>query len=154
MLASRYGVPASKLVLAPFFAPPSPYDPAASMEGRAGAAAAAAAAAAAGTSYTATAAAAPPFEERKHFLMIGNWRHLPNLDSARWACNEVWPALRQALAPEHRDAELHLYGAYAAGAAQQLHKPVSMGKQGMRQGACGPTLFAQRSLGSRRAGVS
>lgn len=131
MLVSRYGVPASKLVLAPFFAPPSPYDPAASMEGRAGAAAAAAAAAAAGTSYTAAAAAAaPPFEQRKHFLMIGNWRHPPNLDSARWACNEVWPALRQALAPEHRDAELHLYGAYAAGAAQQLHKPVSRGKRG------------------------
>ncbi len=114
MLAGRFGVPTSKLVLAPFFAQPSPYDPMATTEGQAGAPAAGAAA---GT--------APPFEQRKHFLMIGNWRHPPNLDSARWACSEVWPALRQSLPPEHRDAELHLYGAYAAGAAQQLHKPVS-----------------------------
>jgi len=46
--------------------------------------------------------------------MIGNWRHPPNLDSARWACEEVWPALRAALPPQLRDsAELHLYGAYA-----------------------------------------
>lgn len=98
LLSTHYGVPASKLALAPFFAPPSPHAPP---------------------------AAAPCFDDRKHFLMIGNWRHPPNLDSARWACSEVWPALRAALPPEHRDAELHLYGAYAAGAAQQLHKPVS-----------------------------
>ncbi|PRW59577.1 glycosyl transferase [Chlorella sorokiniana] len=113
LLAGHYGVPASKLVLAPFFAPPSPFDPAAASTA-AGAEAAAAAP---------EAVPAPPFEQRKHFLMIGNWRHPPNLDSARWACSEVWPALRQSLPPEHRDAELHLYGAYAAGAAQQLHKP-------------------------------
>lgn len=135
MLVRHYGVPASKLVLAPFFAPPSPYDQQAAGGAQAAAAAAAgqssaAEAAAPGQSSTAAAArggsaTCPPFHERRHFVMIGNWRHPPNLDSARWACSELWPALRAALpAGEREHAELHLYGAYAAGAAQQLHRPV------------------------------
>lgn len=57
--------------------------------------------------------------------MIGNWRHPPNLDSARWAATEIWPQLRAALPEGHQDAELHMYGSYASGAAQQLHRPVS-----------------------------
>lgn len=143
MLSDRYGIPASKLVLAPFFAPPSPFDPDA----------AAGAAAAAGVP---AATAAPPFEHRKHFLMIGNWRHPPNLDSARWACAEIWPTLRQSLPPEHRDAELHLYGAYAAGAAQQLHKPVSgvhhgqdTGGVSVRSAAASGSPLWVRTTGSR-----
>ena len=107
MLTRLYGVPAEKLALAPFFAPHSPH---------------ALTAAAAGPAS----AACLPHEARQHFCMIGNWRHPPNLDSARWACAEVWPALRAALPPEQRaTAKLHLYGAYPAGAAQQLHRPVS-----------------------------
>ena len=105
LLIGHYGVPASKVVLAPFFAPPSPHT---SVAGAAG-----------------PDQACPSHAERKHFLMIGNWRHPPNLDSARWACSEIWPALRAALPSEHRDAQLHMYGSYAAGAAQQLHRPVS-----------------------------
>ena len=105
LLTQHCGVPASKLALAPFFAPPSPH---------------------------AAVGGGPAFAERRHIAMIGNWRHPPNLDSARWACSEVWPALRAALPPEHRDAELHLYGAYAAGAAQQLHRPVSA-RHGQRE---------------------
>lgn len=82
-----------------------------------------------------SAAVCPPFRERRHFVMIGNWRHPPNLDSARWACSELWPALRAALpAGERERAELHLYGAYAAGAAHQLHRPVSCSVT-MRTGA-------------------
>ncbi|KAL4429361.1 hypothetical protein ABPG77_005135 [Micractinium sp. CCAP 211/92] len=147
MLVRHYGVPASKLVLAPFFAPPSPYDQQAAGGAQAAAAAAAgqssaAAAAAPGQSSTAAAArggsaACPPFHERRHFVMIGNWRHPPNLDSARWACSELWPALRAALpAGEREHAELHLYGAYAAGAAQQLHRP----KEGVRMMGFAPSL--------------
>jgi hypothetical protein len=109
LLTQHYGIPASKLVLAPFFAPPSPYAPRP---------------AATDAEHS---SACPPFAERRHLLMIGNWRHPPNLDSARWTCSEVWPALKAALPPEHRQGvELHMYGAYPAGAAQQLHRPVSV----------------------------
>jgi hypothetical protein len=112
MLTQQYGVPASKLCLAPFFAPPSPHAPAAPP----------ASGSSSGSSDEGQ--RCPAYHEREHFLMIGNWRHPPNLDSARWACREVWPALRAALPPQHRGAQLHLCGAYAGGAAQQLHRPV------------------------------
>jgi hypothetical protein len=106
LLRHHYGVPASKLVLAPFFAAASPFaqkvqSPAAAAGQR-----------------------CPDHHERKHVMMIGTWRHPPNLDSARWACSEVWPLLREELGEQHRDVELHLYGSYSAGAAQQLHRPV------------------------------
>ncbi|EFN54125.1 hypothetical protein CHLNCDRAFT_9200, partial [Chlorella variabilis] len=116
LLIGHYGVPASKVVLAPFFAPPSPHT---SVAGAAG-----------------PDQACPSHAERKHFLMIGNWRHPPNLDSARWACSEIWPALRAALPSEHRDAQLHMYGSYAAGAAQQLHRP----KEGVHMKGFAPSL--------------
>ena len=96
MLAGeRYGVPRSKLVLAPFFAPPS--------------------------AHAAAEAAASTFAERQHVLMIGNFRHPPNLDSVRWAATEVWPLVRRVMP----HIELHVFGAYPTGAAQQLHNPVS-----------------------------
>lgn len=122
MLTRHYGVPASKLALAPFFAPPSLH---AQPEEQASAAAVPAAAPAG--SPGGGGAVSLPFHERRHFIMIGNWRHPPNLDSARWACSELWPVLRAALPAGERDCtELHLYGAYAAGAAQQLHRPVRL----------------------------
>ncbi len=31
-------------------------------------------------------------------MSIGNWRHAPNMDAAAWACREVWPRMRDALA--------------------------------------------------------
>lgn len=31
-------------------------------------------------------------------MSIGNWKHAPNLDAAVWACQEVWPRIRRALA--------------------------------------------------------
>ena len=50
----------------------------------------------------------PSFEERRHFVSIGNFRHPPNADALRWLRAEIWPKIRKDL-PE---AELHLYGAY------------------------------------------
>ncbi|KAL4458640.1 hypothetical protein ABPG75_013505 [Micractinium tetrahymenae] len=141
MLTRHYGVPASKLVLAPFFAPPSPHARTATGEGAPAAAAAAAlgvgSTEAAGPGGAGGTVACPPFHERRHFVMIGNWRHPPNLDSARWACSELWPALCAALPPGEREGvELHLYGAYAVGAAQQLHRP----KEGVRMLGFAPSL--------------
>ena len=49
------------------------------------------------------------YEDRKHFAMIGNFRHPPNVDAMHWLRQDIWPLVRQQL-PE---AEVHIYGAYA-----------------------------------------
>ncbi|MBI3557752.1 MAG: glycosyltransferase [Deltaproteobacteria bacterium] len=51
---------------------------------------------------------APAFEQRAHFVSIGNFRHLPNADGVRWLKERIWPAIRKEL-PE---VEAHVYGAY------------------------------------------
>ncbi len=100
-------MPGHKLALAPFFAPRSPYAPGAAQQ-----------------------QPSPGFAARSHFMMIGNFKHPPNMDSVEWACQEVWPLVRSALASSGGGAgpppELHIYGSYAPGsAAQRLHRPVS-----------------------------
>lgn len=57
------------------------------------------------------------FEERQHFVSIGNFRHEPNWDVVRYLKESIWPKIRKAL-PE---AELHVYGAYPPKKATQLH---------------------------------
>ncbi|MBC2602984.1 glycosyltransferase [Puniceicoccus vermicola] len=59
------------------------------------------------------------YEDRKDFVMIGNYLHAPNWDAVRWCCAEIWPILRQQLP----DAALHLYGSYEPGKARQLENP-------------------------------
>jgi O-antigen biosynthesis protein len=59
----------------------------------------------------------PSFEQRNHFLFIGNFRHEPNWDAVLWLKYQIWPKIRQAL-PE---AELHIYGAYPPPKATELH---------------------------------
>lgn len=58
-----------------------------------------------------------PFEQRQHFVSIGNFRHEPNWDAVRYLKEKVWPLIRRQL-PE---AELHVYGAYPPKKATQLH---------------------------------
>lgn len=58
-----------------------------------------------------------PYQERKHFASIGNFRHAPNWDSVLWLKQQVWPKIRKQL-PE---AELHIYGAYPPKKATDLH---------------------------------
>jgi hypothetical protein len=60
-----------------------------------------------------------PFEDRAHFLSIGNFRHAPNWDAVLWMKNAVWPLIRQQLP----GAQLHLYGAYTPPKAAALHNP-------------------------------
>jgi len=61
----------------------------------------------------------PRFEQRQHFVFIGNFRHAPNWDSVLWLKESIWPAIRQQL-PR---AELHVYGAYPAKKVTNLHNP-------------------------------
>lgn len=57
------------------------------------------------------------FEERAHFLSIGNFRHAPNWDAVLWMKNTIWPLIRQQLP----SAQLHIYGAYTPPKATALH---------------------------------
>ena len=59
----------------------------------------------------------PTYEQRRHFVTIGNFRHAPNWDSVLYLKNTIWPKIRS----EIKDAELHIYGSYLPKKAQQLH---------------------------------
>lgn len=59
----------------------------------------------------------PGFEQRAHFLTIGNFRHAPNWDAVLWLKESLWPRIREQL-PR---AELHIYGAYPPPKATALH---------------------------------
>ncbi|KOY51400.1 glycosyltransferase [Polaribacter dokdonensis] len=56
------------------------------------------------------------FEERRHFVFIGNFFHKPNVDAVITLKKEIWPTIRKAI-PE---AEMHIYGAYINQQIQQL----------------------------------
>jgi glycosyltransferase involved in cell wall biosynthesis len=57
------------------------------------------------------------FEQRQHFISIGNFRHEPNWDAVLWLKQSIWPLIRQQLP----HTELHIYGAYPPQKATQLH---------------------------------
>ncbi len=57
------------------------------------------------------------FEERKHFVFIGNFFHKPNVDAVITLKKEIWSEIREYL-PE---AEMHIYGAYVNQQIQELH---------------------------------
>jgi glycosyltransferase involved in cell wall biosynthesis len=61
----------------------------------------------------------PGFNEREHFLSIGNFRHAPNWDAVQWMKAAVWPLIRARLP----HAQLHIYGAYTPPKATALHNP-------------------------------
>lgn len=63
--------------------------------------------------------ALPTYEQRQHFVSIGNFRHAPNWDAVLQLKQTLWPAIRKQL-PQ---AELHIYGAYPPPKATQLHNP-------------------------------
>lgn len=84
-----------------------------------------------------------PFEARRGFCFLGNFRHPPNLHGVRWLLVELWPAVRKALPA----AELHLYGAYPP-AEISRHK----GEKGIF--AHGPVADHRAALRSHRALLS
>jgi len=59
-----------------------------------------------------------PYNERTHFMTIGNFRHAPNWDSVL-QLQKIWPQVRKQLP----DAELHIYGSYPPPKATALDNP-------------------------------
>ena len=57
------------------------------------------------------------YEEREHFVFIGNFFHKPNVDAVITLKNEIWSEIREYL-PK---AEVHIYGAYVNQQIQELH---------------------------------
>ncbi|MFD1008706.1 glycosyltransferase [Oceanisphaera ostreae] len=58
------------------------------------------------------------FDQRQHFMTIGNFRHAPNWDAVLYL-QQIWPLIRKQL-PQ---AELHIYGSYPPPKATALHNP-------------------------------
>ncbi|MFD2553130.1 glycosyltransferase [Sphingobacterium tabacisoli] len=61
----------------------------------------------------------PVFGQRKDFVFIGNFIHEPNWRTVERLKREIWPQIRK----QEREAELHIFGAYASEKVFQLHKP-------------------------------
>lgn len=59
----------------------------------------------------------PSFEERAHFVSIGNFLHPPNWDSVQYLKQEAWPLINAKLP----DVEMHVYGAYPSQKVLELH---------------------------------
>jgi glycosyltransferase involved in cell wall biosynthesis len=59
-----------------------------------------------------------PFDERQHFISIGNFRHAPNWNAVL-KLQQLWPAIRKQL-PK---AECHIYGSYPPPKATALDNP-------------------------------
>ncbi|CAM4139195.1 glycosyltransferase [Pseudoalteromonas ostreae] len=58
------------------------------------------------------------FDERQHFMTIGNFRHAPNWDAVLYL-QQIWPLIRKQLPL----AELHIYGSYPPPKATALNNP-------------------------------
>lgn len=59
----------------------------------------------------------PKFEERHHFISIGNFLHEPNYNAVLYLKETLWKLIKKQLP----NAELHIYGAYASQKVNQLH---------------------------------
>lgn len=59
----------------------------------------------------------PSYQERKHFIMIGNSLHRPNYDAILHMKKDIWPSIRKQLP----GVEIHIYGAYQKEKINQLH---------------------------------
>jgi hypothetical protein len=63
----------------------------------------------------------PPkeFSERSEFMMIGNFRHRPNVDGLLWFYHSIWPKIRSQLP----SVSVRIYGAYPSKEMLNLSHP-------------------------------
>ncbi|WP_166920857.1 glycosyltransferase family 4 protein [Flavobacterium poyangense] len=60
----------------------------------------------------------PLFEDREHFVFIGNFLHEPNWNTVQYLKEAIWPLIRK----EFPEAILKVYGAYPSQKVLQLHQ--------------------------------
>ncbi|RZJ50336.1 MAG: glycosyltransferase, partial [Chryseobacterium sp.] len=61
----------------------------------------------------------PLFEDREHFVFIGNFLHEPNWNTVQHLKETIWPLIKK----EFPEAVLQVYGAYPSQKVLQLHQP-------------------------------
>lgn len=61
----------------------------------------------------------PSFEDRKHFVFIGNFLHEPNWNTVQYLKETIWPLIKK----DFPEAVLEVYGAYPSQKVLQLHQP-------------------------------
>ena len=61
----------------------------------------------------------PSFEDRKHFIFIGNFLHEPNWNTVQYLKESIWPLIKK----DFPEAVLEVYGAYPSQKVLQLHQP-------------------------------
>jgi glycosyltransferase involved in cell wall biosynthesis len=61
----------------------------------------------------------PDFDQRHHFVFIGNFFHEPNVDAVKYLKQILWPKIRKQIPL----AELHVYGAYPSEFILQMQQP-------------------------------
>ncbi len=59
----------------------------------------------------------PSFQERNHFMTIGNFKHAPNWDAVIYLKKKIWPLIKQKL-PK---AKILIYGSYTTEKVINLH---------------------------------
>ncbi|MFL1012955.1 glycosyltransferase [Flavisericum labens] len=59
----------------------------------------------------------PKFNQRHHFITIGNFLHEPNYNAILYLKETIWPLIRKQLS----GAEMHVYGAYTSQKVSQLN---------------------------------
>jgi glycosyltransferase involved in cell wall biosynthesis len=66
-----------------------------------------------------------PFRERRDFVVIGNYRHAPNLDAFRLLHGGLWKRIRELASARGEIPELHVYGAYPTKELMELDDAAS-----------------------------
>jgi len=61
----------------------------------------------------------PLFEDRKHYVFIGNFLHEPNWNTVQYLKEAIWPSIKK----DFPEAVLEVYGAYPSQKVLQLHQP-------------------------------
>ncbi|CAI5983785.1 unnamed protein product [Closterium sp. NIES-64] len=111
LLTRCYAFPPHKLALASFF-----YDSPETVPGGA-----VGERRVAGSTSPCAAPTPSPWEQRQHCVVLGTFRHAPNVDAVSWLASHVWPLIRAQLPL----AECHVYGSYVTATISSLHDPSS-----------------------------
>ncbi|KRD59979.1 glycosyltransferase [Flavobacterium sp. Root935] len=61
----------------------------------------------------------PVFDDRQHYVFIGNFLHEPNWNTVQYLKEAIWPSIKK----DFPEAVLEVYGAYPSQKVLQLHQP-------------------------------